>query len=85
MPFDFVLLKDNQPKITIEYHGEQHFSKRQKSLFGGIEKQKLQQIRDKIKEKYCEDNNIPLLIIIYKEEKNIENILNNFISRHFNV
>ena len=39
------------------------------------------QEHDKIKNKYCEDNNINLLIIPYWETKNIETIINNHLQR----
>ena len=74
--FDFYLEDYN---ICIEYDGIQHF--RPKS-FGGQNKDKefkLTQIRDNIKTKYCEDNNIKLIRIKYTDYDNIEKILNKLI------
>lgn len=62
--FDFAILNsDNTVKYFIEYHGEQHWIAR-----GNIftqEKVNIIQQRDMEKEKYCIDNNIPLIIIPY--------------------
>jgi hypothetical protein len=66
--FDFYLVKYN---LIIEYDGEYHFNKRR----FGDEEFEIQQIRDKKKAKYCEDNNIPLLRISYEYSNDIENIL----------
>lgn len=69
LKFDFYLPKLN---TCIEYDGEQHFIPI--TQFGG--KKELLNIkrRDKIKTDYCNDNNIKLIRINYKE--NIEQILN---------
>ena len=68
--FDFYLPDYN---VCIEYNGEQHY----KSIeyFGGEEKLKMQKENDKIKENYCINNNINLIIIPYTDFKNIKNIL----------
>lgn len=68
--FDFYLEKYN---LCIEYNGGQHY--KPVKFFGGIESFKLQAKRDEIKRKYCEENNINLLIIPYWDYDNIENIL----------
>lgn len=62
LPFDFFI--DNI-KMCIEYNGIQHY----KSIdhFGGIEKLKYTQNNDNIKKKYCNENNINLLIIRYND------------------
>jgi len=68
LPFDFYLSDLN---ILIEYQGSQHYigwSNNKKSL------QQIQQ-RDSIKQQYCKDNNIKLIIIPYTEFNNIEQIL----------
>lgn len=70
--FDFYLPKLN---MCIEYDGEQHF--RPIGYFGGEEKFKLQQKHDRIKNEYCNNNNIKLLRIPYF--KNVEEELNNFL------
>ena len=74
LPFDFYLPTYN---ILIEYDGEQHF--RPIEYFGGQEKFELQQKHDKIKNEYCEKNNIPLLRIPYFKYDNVEEELNNFL------
>lgn len=70
--FDFYLPDYN---VCIEYNGEQHY----KSIkyFGGKEKLKMQRENDIIKENYCMNNNINLIIIPYTEFKNIKYILEN--------
>lgn len=79
--FDFYLPEYN---LFIEYDGEQHFKP---VTFGGISKEdaehNLQQTqeRDKIKDKYCKNNNINLLRIPYWEKQNIETIISNHLQR----
>jgi hypothetical protein len=64
LPYDFYLKKYN---TCIEFHGNQHFEKN--DFFGGeiafLENKK----RDEIKEIYCKDNNIPLVIIFILNKK----------------
>lgn len=76
LPFDFKV--ENQGRIgLIEFNGQQHyrfFSKFQKR--DGIEHT---QMRDEIKRKFCEDNNIPLLIIKYNEINKISEMIDSFI------
>lgn len=74
--FDFYLPKFN---LCIEYQGRQHYQP--VSIFGGYEGYKNTLIRDGIKEKYCENNDIPLLKIKYTNYKNIENILLEYIKK----
>jgi len=62
LPFDFYLPEHN---ICIEYDGIQHF--RPVKYFGGDEKLKTTQKHDKIKNIYCEENNIKLIRIKYNE------------------
>lgn len=79
--FDFYL-----PEYTtfIEYDGQQHF---EETRYYGDDHQKNHeallkiQERDAIKNKYCEDNNIPLLRIPYWESKNIITIINSHLQR----
>ena len=68
--FDFYLPDYD---ICIEYHGRQHYEPVE--FFGGKKNFNEQRKRDKIKEKYCKENNIPLLVIPYWEFDNIEKIL----------
>lgn len=67
LPFDFYLPQYN---IAIEYDGEFHYKMIMK--FDEFVNQK---IRDTIKTKYCEDNNIKLIRIPYWDFDRIEEIL----------
>nr|DAK56236.1 MAG TPA: restriction enzyme [Caudoviricetes sp.] len=72
--FDFFLPKKN---IAIEYDGPQHF----KSIkyFGGDEKFEKQRLRDMEKNIFCQKNKIKLLRIPFRNLKNIEEILSDFL------
>ena len=77
LPFDFYIPKYN---ICIEYDGVQHF--KPVDFAGRGEKWATQQLtiiqtHDKIKTKFCKDNNIRLLRISYLE--NINEILDNYL------
>lgn len=76
LPFDFYL---PDYSLCIEYHGIQHYEVRE--FFGGEEGFRKRQINDKIKEDYCKNNNINLLIIPYWEFDNIERILKETLSQ----
>ena len=69
--FDFYLPEYN---TVIEYDGEQHFKPVER--FGGEKAFKTVQLHDNTKTKYCEDNDIRLLRISYKDKNNIQEILN---------
>ena len=69
LPFDFYLPDKN---MCIEYDGIQHFEPSE--YFGGEKSFIQRKENDKIKSKYCIDNNIDLLRIKYNE--NILDILN---------
>lgn len=70
LPFDFYIPNYN---LCIEYDGEQHY--KANDFFGGEKSFKDTQIRDKIKNNYCKDNNINLLRIPYWELDSVEDIL----------
>jgi len=72
LPFDFYLPDYN---TCIEFHGEQHY--KPIKWFGGETVFNKLKSRDKIKENYCNDNNIKLIIIPYR--KNILKYLNHVI------
>lgn len=73
--FDFVILnKDRTTNCLIEYDGEGHYI--EVSKFRNLE---TTQAHDKMKNKYCEDNNIPLLRIPYWEFDNIEKLVTEFL------
>lgn len=79
--FDFYLPQYN---LFIEYDGEQHY-KPVRYHGNNIEKNmrvfnKTQEY-DRIKNKYCEENDINLLRIPYWEKENIEIIINNCLQR----
>lgn len=65
LPFDFYIPSTN---TCIEYDGIQHHEPR--DFFGGKEAFKELNKRDKIKDKYCKDNNIKLIRIKYNENTN---------------
>lgn len=75
LPFDFYLPNHN---TCIEFDGEQHYKINE--FFGGEKSFKELQLRDKIKDEYCLNNNIHLLRIKYNE--NIEEKLNEFLISH---
>lgn len=66
LPFDFYLPQLN---ICIEYQGEQHYNKHSRFYSEELP------IRDQIKEQYCKDNNIRLIVIPYWDFENIETYL----------
>ena len=68
--FDFYLPEYN---LCIEYDGRQHFESI--DHFGGKESLKTQKCNDKVKNKFCENNNIDLLRIPYWEYDKIEYIV----------
>ena len=73
LSFDFYLPNLN---MCIEFDGRQHYESIK--YFGGDNQLQLIQKRDKIKNEYCEKNNIKLLRIKYNE--NIEIKLNEFLN-----
>lgn len=83
--FDFAIFEDikkTKLKYLIEYDGEQHFYP---VRFNGMTEEqsinsfKDSKLRDKIKNKYCKDNNVTLIRIPYWDINNIENILDDYI------
>ena len=79
--YDFYLPKYN---LMIEYDGRIHYEPARyhgKGSEQDLIDLKKRQKRDRIKTKYCEDNNINLLRIPYWESKNIETIINNRLQR----
>ncbi len=74
LPFDFAVFHDDgYLSALIEYDGEMHYEA--VDYFGGEEKLKETQRRDKIKTEFCDKNNISLIRIPYWEFDNIETIL----------
>lgn len=70
LSYDFYLPNYN---LLIEYNGIQHYKPIKK--FGGENYFDIQKKHDLLKKEYAEKNNINLLIISYKDIKNISNIL----------
>lgn len=63
LKFDFAIFNDNKLLYLIEYDGKQHFEPI--DWFGGIKGFEETQIRDNIKNEYCQKHNIPLLRFPY--------------------
>lgn len=85
LSFDFLLKFKNKKVLLIELDGPHHFKPNQYNrmpMSSAIKAYENTKINDKIKNKYCRKNHIPLLRIKYTEFKNLENILkeeiNNF-------
>ena len=75
--FDFAILDDNQQPIKmIEFNGKQHYE--QSDFFDDLEEIKY---RDKQKSIWCQQHNIPLLIIPYWKMDSINEVLDNFIKQ----
>lgn len=75
--FDIAVLDNNKTEYLIEFDHRQHYEV--VDFFGSEEGFRQTQERDRIKNDYCKIHNIPLLRIRYNEEKDIDNILHNFI------
>lgn len=63
LPFDFAVFKDNFLMGLIEYDGVQHFEPCK--FFRGAEGFRERKRNDKIKDRYCRENRIPLVRIPY--------------------
>ena len=77
LPFDFYLPDYN---ICIEFQGQQHYGPvRYWNGYNTVEKAEenfqAQQMRDNIKREFCQNNNIKLIEISYKDYKRIKEIL----------
>lgn len=85
LPFDFAIFNNNDLLFLIEYDGEQHF---RPVNFGGISDKRtinnFNKLRenDKIKNKYCKDNNILLIRIPYWQFDKIEQILEKWLRKY---
>lgn len=70
--YDFIIFdKQDKVKYIIEYDGEQHFICTNR-YWNTPKRFKELQIRDRIKNKYCFDNNIPLIRIPYTRLQDIK-------------
>jgi len=70
LPFDFYLPDCN---LLLEFQGQQHYD--ETGYWGGEDKLKRTRKSDKIKRKYCKDNNYTYMEIPYWDLNNISNIL----------
>ena len=61
--FDFAVFENNKLLYLIEYDGKQHFEPI--DWFGGIDGFEATKIRDGLKNKFCQERNIPLLRFPY--------------------
>ena len=70
--FDDLVSENNKLSYLIEYDGEQHFEKNIQ-ITGWNTKENFEKIqkRDLLKNKYCLNNNIPLIRIPYTHKENI--------------
>lgn len=71
---------DLEHNIAFEYNGEQHYQPIDYAGKGeqwAIEQLHKTQERDKAKYQYCEENNIPIIIIPYWEKDNMNTIIKN--------
>lgn len=83
MPFDFAVFLKGFPHLIalIEFHGEQHY---RPVTFGSRTKDPKENLRriqqsDSIKKEYCNDKQIPLLVIRWDEADEIETKIDEFI------
>lgn len=74
LPFDFYV-HNKKSKLLIEFDGIQHFKPIE--YFGGEDVLRDTQFRDKIKNDFAKEKDIPLFRIPYTEQDNIESILTN--------
>lgn len=77
LPFDFAVYENDCLKFLIEYQGQQHFISN--DVWGGKIQLEYIQHNDTIKKEYCLRNNIPLLLITYKEFKYIHQYISKFL------
>jgi len=77
LPFDFYLPAYN---LCIEYDGELHY--RKSDLHGGEEAFNKITHNDKIKTKWCKDNDIKLLRISYLKKSKINKILEDYLTKN---
>ena len=85
LPFDFAVLNnDNSVKCLIEFDGEFHYKEPPFSncTDKNLRSFKFTKIRDEVKNKYCQEHNIPLLRVPYweRDNGNIETIVCKFLN-----
>lgn len=62
--FDFAIFEEEKLKCLIEYQGEQHYKK---AGYDTEDRFRIRKSYDKLKRKYCKDNNILLIEIPYTD------------------
>lgn len=72
--FDFAIFKNHTLSHLIEFNGKQHYYKIPGKWGESFEEG---QERDRLKQEYCKLHNIPLVIIRYDEEYDLNTLLNN--------
>ena len=83
--FDFLIEKEGFNNIVIEFNGKQHY---EPVRFGGISQEdadrnfKKQKKRDRLKRRFCEENNYKILEIHYKDYGRINEIVSNYLIQH---
>lgn len=76
--FDFAVVDDQKEvKLLIEYNGRQHYEPVE--FWGGEDGLEIVKLRDKIKQKYADENDIPLISIRYDED--VDAVLSKLIAR----
>lgn len=83
--FDFGILDSDENLIgAIEYNGNQHYKpfdfSRNKEQENALKEYKILCLKDNIKKEWCEKNNIPMLILKYDEDDNLENNVVSFLT-----
>ena len=68
--FDFIIYENNIPSIAIEYQGEQHYQAI--PHWGGEEALRVRKENDLLKEEYCKNHKIKLIVIPYWDQDNME-------------
>lgn len=71
--FDFAIFKNGKLSHLIEYNGLQHYEQAQCSWSEGFQ---ILQEHDKMKQKYCKEHNIPLVIIKYNQQYDLNTLIN---------
>jgi hypothetical protein len=77
--WDFVVNHTTDKPLVLEFDGRQHFEPVNFGGSDGTENFIATQRRDKIKNDYCLENNIPILRISYLDIDNIENLISGFL------
>ena len=85
LPFDFALFIEGKLIFVLEYMGKQHYTPfgfGEKDNNKVIESFESMKERDKIKEDYCKNNNIPLYQFHYKDFKKLEGYIKFLIKKY---